>query len=837
MKKISKKFITILITIVILVNFILNPVCFAGNAVSVVRDVIVAILGTFVGLMTWPIRLIALGLGYAIDAVAAGIAYVDGTIGSASEKIFITPFEILFNETAITNINFFDFTNVADSTVVYKIREAVAGWYYFMRLIAVAVLLVILVYVGIRMAITTIAEDKARYKKMLVDWAASLALVFLLQYIMIFLITLNEVLVNAMKIMSPNDELSKTINDIALTSLLPTIEGIGATVVFFLFIFQTFSILFTYINRMIRVAFLIIISPLITITYSLDKMGDGKAQALNTWLKEMLTAVLIQPFHCVIYMVFINIAIQLLSNPGDFGTSSMAAAVIAILCMLFIKDAEGIVRKIFELNGDDGASSVAAGSAVAMAALHKSKDAGKSLRKGVNYVKEQKPIQNAKKFARGTKDTLQAARKTLADKKSGVKGPGFAANKAAISKENAKKRSEREEEKEKEKDEKKYKKIDQKSGQKDVFTQQESDQIKQRAKEIKKEAAAAGQSMTSKDALHQARMEKFREKRKNGEYQPKVIKGARGIARGYRSFKSSNVGQYLQKQFTAAVGVAVGGMALGGEDIFAAGASGLAARNATEEFMKSSNSYIGTEAGNIGNAMEMTSEEDMQLAYDEYASGAAQTEKSTKQNAAKSEVGKLQVNGTAIGEDKANAALAHVQAGLKKNPSADVNRLIAEALQTSVADIDKQLDAKTQGIIEEFKQAVLKVNFGETVQQGMQYGASEESLFKAASVTLTGGNGPTTFGNEAYREDIGAIKEEFRTSTNMTDRQIERKIEVLKYNGVDVQKYIADMNAEADKIRRDTRIPEAERNAMADNYKHNIDHLQHVVGQQNNNNP
>ena len=30
------------------------------------------------------------------------------------------------------------------------------------------------------------------------------------------------------------------------------------------------------------------ISPLISITYSIDKIGDGKSQALNTWLKEFI---------------------------------------------------------------------------------------------------------------------------------------------------------------------------------------------------------------------------------------------------------------------------------------------------------------------------------------------------------------------------------------------------------------------------------------------------------------------------------------------------------------------------------------------------------------------
>ena len=57
-------------------------------------------------------------------------------------------------------------------------------------------------------------------------------------------------------------------------------------------VFQTLGLVISYINRMIKIAFLIIISPLISITYSIDKIGDGKSQALDTWLKEFVYTVL-----------------------------------------------------------------------------------------------------------------------------------------------------------------------------------------------------------------------------------------------------------------------------------------------------------------------------------------------------------------------------------------------------------------------------------------------------------------------------------------------------------------------------------------------------------------
>jgi len=70
---------------------------------------------------------------------------------------------------------------------------------------------------------------------------------------------------------------------------------------------------------MMTIAFLIIIAPLVTVTYSIDKIGDGKSQALNAWLKEFSYTVLIQPFHCITYLALGSIGTQLLERNDSFG--------------------------------------------------------------------------------------------------------------------------------------------------------------------------------------------------------------------------------------------------------------------------------------------------------------------------------------------------------------------------------------------------------------------------------------------------------------------------------------------------------------------------------------
>ena len=89
------------------------------------------------------------------------------------------------------------------------------------------------------------------------------------------------------------------------------------------------------------VGFLIVISPLITITYALDKAGDGKAQSFFVWFKEFTVNVLIQPLHALIYLVFILTANEL----------AKTAPLLAIAFLLSMGTVERMVKIVFNLNG------------------------------------------------------------------------------------------------------------------------------------------------------------------------------------------------------------------------------------------------------------------------------------------------------------------------------------------------------------------------------------------------------------------------------------------------------------------------------------------------------
>jgi hypothetical protein len=94
-----------------------------------------------------------------------------------------------------------------------------------------------------------------------------------------------------------------------------------------------------YMKRFLMVGFLIMISPLITISYSIDKAGDGKAQAFQKWSQEFIMNVLIQPLHALLYLVIVVTANEIATQ----------APLVAILLLFGISQSEKMVKVIFNM--------------------------------------------------------------------------------------------------------------------------------------------------------------------------------------------------------------------------------------------------------------------------------------------------------------------------------------------------------------------------------------------------------------------------------------------------------------------------------------------------------
>lgn len=321
---------------------------------------------------------------------------------------------------------------VIESTAT-EIRSTVSKWYQILRDISLVALLSILVYIGIRILISSTSNDKAKYKQFLMDWVVAICLLFVMQYIMsganlivnkitdiasssvssgnatqpeMFVITDSKKIKSAYKIFVEeplnNGEIKKA-EDSAYYSYFKNEDGtqnagknakmlvwpaenwlqqariklqllnedsktetfvtIGWKLIYVVLVAYTVIFMFTYIKRVIYMAFLTIIAPLVALTYPIDKMNDGKAQAFNMWFKEYIFNLLLQPMHLIIYTVLVGSAMNLASKNIIF----------VAVCLGFMVPAEKLLRKFFgfEKAGTPGLFAGPAGAAAAMELSHR----------------------------------------------------------------------------------------------------------------------------------------------------------------------------------------------------------------------------------------------------------------------------------------------------------------------------------------------------------------------------------------------------------------------------------------------------------------------------------
>ncbi len=255
--------------------------------------------------------------------------------------------KLLTNEYGLFDINFF---RMLDDDVKFHeemntIKEQVAIWYYTLRNIAAIGIVIVAIYIGIRMAISTVADKKAKYKKMLIFWLESIALLFLLQYFIIILINVSEIITNFM-INAIGNIGGKGIEESLIESSTKTISEaqgtantIVSTILYFMIVYYELKFFFMYLFRVLRIAFYMVISPLVCLIYPIDRIGDGRAQAFKNWLREYMMEIFLQPIHLGLYIVFLFSAGEIIKSVPLLGVVFLAA----------LGNGEKIVRRLLNI--------------------------------------------------------------------------------------------------------------------------------------------------------------------------------------------------------------------------------------------------------------------------------------------------------------------------------------------------------------------------------------------------------------------------------------------------------------------------------------------------------
>ena len=279
----------------------------------------------------------------AIQTLMSLFSY-DSTIASNGTLNMVTVEDIVFGEIEVLNIDFLNFKS--DSEMLNKFRKSVSKWYFSLRLIAIALDLLVLIYVGIRMALSVTSSDKAKYKEMLIGWAASIFLIFILHYIIAFILYVGTVFSDAILDMKNNMTLVSFERKIMIKTYTLLNDGSGweyvaYSVFFWLLVGIQFKFFSAYTKRLLTIGFLILISPIVCSVYAIDMAGDGKAQTFSNWLKEFGVNVFIQPVEALFYLIFMGIAAEI----------SADSMILTMIFLLVFTRAEKTMLQIFHVNG------------------------------------------------------------------------------------------------------------------------------------------------------------------------------------------------------------------------------------------------------------------------------------------------------------------------------------------------------------------------------------------------------------------------------------------------------------------------------------------------------
>lgn len=282
------------------------------------------------------------------------------------------------------NLIFVNFTVNADNSnaanvdsadeIVKIIKEAIAKWYYVMRLIVIAFMLVLLLFIGVKMALSTIASEKAVYKQMLIDWIAGMIIVFSIHYIMIFILTVNDSIVKSLrpfavdkdkmetieeeyeygesKNIKTSSEIETTLYESARTRAysLKLTDGFTGMVIYGVLVYYAWRFAILYFKRLVNIIILTLLAPAVSASYALNKVLTGKAKVFSTWLQEYIMNVMIQVVHIIIYVSFVSIGLTL-------SLQSLPGVILALILLNFMTKADKLLRKIFKLSGGKGSLS------------------------------------------------------------------------------------------------------------------------------------------------------------------------------------------------------------------------------------------------------------------------------------------------------------------------------------------------------------------------------------------------------------------------------------------------------------------------------------------------
>lgn len=296
------------------------------------------------------------------------VSFVDKWQGVSSSSYAgerVTVESLFFNQVPITDVNFFNFETAGgyaliedgQETLLYNVRSTLAQWYFIIRNLCIGALLIILIYIGIRMAISSIAEQKAKYKQSLISWVTALGIVMFIHLFMYLILYLNDSLVGVIKDIGAGIAqgiVGVNATELSLYDAVRTkayvfdfFEGTVGLIFYIILVYYLIRFFLIYVKRLVAVYILGLMGSFTGAKYAFDRATGRKSASLSKWIRDFSFNVLLQTIHALIYTMLMPMAFSL-------ALTSISGLVIAIAILQLILQADKTFMKIFGVNSKGG---------------------------------------------------------------------------------------------------------------------------------------------------------------------------------------------------------------------------------------------------------------------------------------------------------------------------------------------------------------------------------------------------------------------------------------------------------------------------------------------------
>lgn len=282
---------------------------------------------------------------------------------------FVSVDQIFFGKISFLNLDFLLKAQGGKMNITYADTISRVYWMIFYLVIGIHFLLLIIGSIRSMLEMQT-ADKKAQNKELLTSWLKGMVMLFSVIFIAFTMLYVNDYICKALDTALQNVKglSGNFILDLAARSM----KGIGldANIAFMFAIASmviTSIMFFYYVRRAVKVGYLIMIAPIVSLTYVTGGL-NGKSNAYGKWIKEYSSNIFIQLFHILIYVSLI----LPMSSLGQIEKETNIIKFVPTLLLVFfglgfIYNAEKLIKKLFSEHiskAEDSKASLASALAV-----------------------------------------------------------------------------------------------------------------------------------------------------------------------------------------------------------------------------------------------------------------------------------------------------------------------------------------------------------------------------------------------------------------------------------------------------------------------------------------